>query len=282
MDHRTLAITGATSGIGKATAEALAADFDEIILLARNVVKAQLLKKELRSGKPGLKVSVVECNLASLASVEKAALHIQDNYGKIDCLINNAGVVSLSRQDTADGYELMMGTNYLAHYLLTHYMMPVLLNGREPQIVIVSSNAYGLTTLKSDYFKGKGNPMQLYGRSKLATLYFMQELHEQFSGEGLRTTAVHPGAVTTNLGRTQQNEKLGNIIYGTLKPFFLSPSEGAESTVLAVRDKEKYDGMYMHAGKEIKLKPHGRSYYARKRLIADTIYELYLDEFMER
>src|SRR5699024_2510078 len=78
MDHRTLAITGATSGIGKATAEALAADFDEIILLARNVVKAQLLKKELRSGKPGLKVSVVECNLASLASVEKAALHIQD------------------------------------------------------------------------------------------------------------------------------------------------------------------------------------------------------------
>ena len=52
--------------------------------------------------------------------------------------------------------------------------------------------------------------------------------------------------------------------------------------MLAVRDKEKYDGMYMHAGKEIKLKPHGRSYYARKRLIADTIYELYLDEFMER
>ena len=282
MGHGTLAITGATSGIGRATAEALAADFDEIILLARNVVKAELLKKELRSSNSALKVTVVECNLASLASVEKAALHIQENYDRIDCLINNAGVVSLSKQETKDGYELMMGTNYLGHYLLTHYVMPVLLNSSAPQIVIVSSNAYGFTTLKSDYFKGKGNPMQLYGRSKLATLYFMQELHEQFSPKGLRVTAVHPGAVATNLGKTQQNEKFGNLVYGALKPFFLSPEEGAESTLLAARDKEKYDGMYMHAGKEIRLKPHGRSYYARKRLIGDTIYELYLDEFMER
>ncbi|WP_017549918.1 SDR family NAD(P)-dependent oxidoreductase [Salinicoccus carnicancri] len=282
MSHGTLVITGPTSGIGRATVEALAADFDEIVLLARNVVKAELLKKELRNGTPALKVSVVECNLASLASVEKAALHIQDNYDRIDCLINNAGVVSLSKQETTDGYELMMGTNYLGHYLLTHYVMPVLLNSSAPQIVIVSSNAYGFTTLKSDYFKGKGNPMQLYGRSKLATLYFMQELHEQFSPKGLRVTAVHPGAVATNLGKTQQNEKFGNLVYGTLKPFFLSPEEGAESTLIAVRDKEKYDGMYMHAGKEISLKPHGRSYYARKRLMGDTIYELYLDGFMER
>ncbi|KKK34918.1 hypothetical protein WN59_04495 [Salinicoccus sediminis] len=282
MGDRTLAITGATSGIGRATAEALTADFDEIILLARNVVKAELLKKELRSSNSALKVTVVECNLASLASVEKAALHIQENYDRIDCLINNAGVVSLSKQETADGYELMMGTNYLGHYLLTHYVMPVLLNSSAPQIVIVSSNAYAFTTLKSDYFKGKGNPMQLYGRSKLATLYFMQELHEQFSPKGLRVTAVHPGAVATNLGKTQQNEKFGNLVYGVLKPFFLSPEEGAESTVLAVRDKEKYAGMYMHAGKEISLKPHGSSYYARKRLIGDTIYELYFDGFMER
>ncbi|WP_411842890.1 SDR family NAD(P)-dependent oxidoreductase [Salinicoccus sp. HZC-1] len=282
MGYKTLAITGATSGIGKATVEALANDFDEIILLARNVVKAEILKKDLKKSNLMLKVKVIECNLASLASVEKAALYIQENYDEIDCLINNAGVVSLSKQETTDGYELMMGTNYLGHYLLTHYLMPVLMHSKEPQIVIVSSNAYQFTTLKSNYFKGKGNTMNLYGRSKLATLYFMQELHEQFSGQGLSVTAVHPGAVSTNLGKTKQNEKFGNLVYGIFKPFFLTPEEGAESTVMAVRNKEKYDGMYMHAGKEIIPKVHGRSYYARKRLIGDTIYELYLDGFMER
>lgn len=282
MSHKTLAITGATSGIGKATVQELVNDFDEIILLARNEVKAQLLKRELKQSNPLLKVKVIECNLASLDSVEKAALYIQENYDKIDCLINNAGTVSLSRQETTDGYELMMGTNYLGHYLLTHYLMPALMNSKEPQIVIVSSNAYAFTTLRSDYFKGKGNVMKLYGRSKLATLYFMQELHEQFSDQGLRVTAVHPGAVSTNLGKTKQNEKFGKLVYGMLKPFFLTPAEGAESTILAVRNKDKYSGMYMHAGEEIIPKAHGRSYYARKKLINDTVYELYLDEFMER
>ncbi len=282
MAHRILAVTGPTSGIGKATVQELATDFDEIILLARNEVKAQLLKRDLKHSNPILKVKVIECNLASLVSVEKAALHIQDNYDHIDCLINNAGVVSLSKQETADGYELMMGTNYLGHYLLTHYLMPVLMRSKAPQIVIVSSNAYAFTTLKSDYFKGIGNAMTLYGRSKLATLYFMQELHEQFSDRGLRVTAVHPGAVSTNLGRTKENEKFGRLVYGLLTPFFLTPAEGAKSTVDAVRNKEKFDGMYMHDGKEIVPKAHGRSYFARKKLIENTIYELYLDEFMER
>src|SRR5699024_3039001 len=118
------------------------------------------------------------------------------------------------------------------------------------------SNAYAFTTLGQNYFTGRGNPMNLYGRSKLATLYFMQELHEQFSEEDLHVTAVHPGAVSTNLGKTPQNEMFGKIVYGMLTPFFQTPAEGAESTILAVRDKERYSGHYMHDGKDILLKPH--------------------------
>src|SRR5699024_3558419 len=123
----------------------------------------------------------------------------------IDCLINNAGVVSLSKQTTKDGFELMMGTNYIGHYLLTHHLLKLVMNSRTKQIVIVSSNAYAFTTLKKDYFTGHGNPMNLHGRSKLATLYFMQELDEQFNNDGLHVTAVHPGAVSTNLGKTPKN-----------------------------------------------------------------------------
>lgn len=124
--------------------------------------------------------------------------------------------------------------------------------------------------------------MNLYGRSKLATLYFMQELHEQFSGAGLHVSAVHPGAVSTNLGKTPQNERFGKLVYGILTPFFQTPAEGAESTILAVRDKEKYAGHYMHAGKDIPLRPHGESYYVRKQLIRETMDELNLNTFMER
>ena len=172
---------------------------------------------------------------------------------------------------------MMMGTNYTGHYLFE-----LVMNIGTKQIVIVSSNAYAFTTTGQNYFTGKGNPMNLYERSKLATLYFMQELHEQFSGAGLHVSAVHPGAVSTNLGKTPQNERFGKLVYGILTPFFQTPAEGAESTILAVRDKEKYAGHYMHAGKDIPLRPHGESYYVRKQLIRETMDELNLDTFMER
>lgn len=281
MTHKILAITGATSGIGKATAERLADDFDEIILLVRNIAKAEKFKEELLQNHESINIDIVECDLSSLASIQAAVNTIQLNYEKIDCLINNAGIVSLSKKMTEDGYEMMMGTNYIGHYLLTHHLFSLVMNSETRQIVIVSSNAYAFTTLGKNYFTGKGNPMNLYGRSKLATLYFMQELDEQFSKEGLYVTAVHPGAVSTNLGKTPQNEKFGRLIYGLLTPFFQTPAEGAESTVLAVRDKEKYAGQYMHAGKDIRLKSHGKSYYARKQLIRNTMDELDMNTFMK-
>lgn len=281
MTHKTLAITGATSGIGKATAKRLAEDFNDIILLVRNIEKAEKFKKMLKEININLTIEIVECDLSSLVSVQTACDTIQLKHDKIDCLVNNAGIVSLSKQTTKDGFEMMMGTNYIGHYLLTHHLFKLVMNSETKQIVIVSSNAYAFATLKQDYFTGRGNPMNLYGRSKLATLYFMQEMHEQFSAAGLNVTAVHPGAVSTNLGKTPQNEKFGKLVYGVLTPFFQTPAQGAESTVLAVRHKEKYNGMYMHGGKEINLKPHGESYFVRKQLIRNTMYELKLDTFME-
>lgn len=281
MTHRTLAITGATSGIGRATAKRLADDFDEIILLVRNVEKGEKFKEELMMTHDDIDIDIIECDLSSLTSIRTSVRTIQAKYEKIDCLINNAGVVSLSRKTTDDDFEMMMGTNYIGHYLLTHHLFSLIMNSETKQIVIVSSNAYAFTTLGQNYFTGKGNAMNLYGRSKLATLYFMQELDEQFREDGLYVTAVHPGAVSTNLGKTPENEKFGRLVYGILTPFFKTSEEGAESTILAVRDKEKYAGRYMHSGEDVTLKPHGQSYYARKQLIRNTMKELGLNSFMD-
>lgn len=113
MSNRILAITGPTSGIGKSTVIELAHDYDIIILLCRNVEKGNDLKKLLEAEHQHITVDVIKCNLSDLANVMKAATLVLERYPYVDCLINNAGVMSLTRQKTVDGYELMFGTNYL-------------------------------------------------------------------------------------------------------------------------------------------------------------------------
>ncbi|MHD0369176.1 SDR family NAD(P)-dependent oxidoreductase [Mammaliicoccus sciuri] len=282
MSNRILAITGPTSGIGKSTVIELAHDYDIIILLCRNVDKGNDLKKLLEAEHQHITVDVIKCNLSDLANVMKAATLVLERYPYVDCLINNAGVMSLTRQKTVDGYELMFGTNYLGHFMLTHILFGSIMNSHDKQIIIVSSGAYLFAHLGRRNFKYplRFNPIKSYGRSKLATLYFMQELHEKFSKDGLHVTAVHPGAVSTNLGKTKYNQTFGNLVYKIFDPLFISPKEGAKSTIKVSKDKKLYKGEYVQEGKITKLKSHGLNYYDRKRLIRETLASLQLDQFM--
>lgn len=271
MTHRILAITGPTSGIGTPTAETLAGQFDKVILLVRNVDKGKRLKDEIEK-ENNIEVDVVECDLADLDSVKQAGITLNEGYGSIDTLILNAGVVSLTEQQTKQGFELMMGTNYIGHFYLTHLLLPVVLKSLTKQIVIVSSGAYKFSAMKPPYFSDTHfNPISAYGHSKLGTLYLMQALFEKYDEKGLKVTAVHPGAVSTNLGKTPENEKFGNIVYKVLEPFFVSPMEGSLSTILAVQFPGKYNGMYMNNGEELPVIKHGQDDQARKFFMNATL-----------
>ena len=271
MRENIMAITGPTSGIGRATALELADQFDRIVLLVRNLNKGEVLKQEIKTKSP-VQIDVIHCDLSELSSIEAAANKMKEKYDSIDSLILNAGVVSLTKQETKDGFEMMMGTNYIGHFYLTHLLLPLVLDSEAKQIVVVSSNGYKFAPLKAPYFKRrKLNPVTNYGQSKLGTLYLMQALYDSYHEEGLKTTAVHPGAVSTNLGKTPKNERFGNLVYKVLTPFFLTAEEGSFSTVMAVKFPEKYNGKYMHNGKILKVQKHGNDIDARTSLITATL-----------
>lgn len=271
MKENILAITGPTSGIGRATVMELTDKCDRMVLLVRNLNKGEELKNEI-AAQSDVKVDLIHCDLSELASIEKAAAEMKEKYDSINHLVLNAGVVSLSRQETKDGFEMMMGTNYIGHFYLTHLLLPLVLNSEVKQIVVVSSNGYKFSPLTAPYFKRKKfNPITSYGQSKLGTLYLMQALYDAYHEEGFKTTAVHPGAVSTNLGKTPKNERFGNLVYKTLDPFFLSPDEGSVSTVKAVESPERYNGKYMHNGEILPLKKHGNDIDARNYLISATL-----------
>ncbi|WP_208559730.1 SDR family NAD(P)-dependent oxidoreductase [Marinilactibacillus kalidii] len=277
MSESILAITGPTSGIGKATVKALAASFDHVLLLCRNLTKGEQLKQELLSAHPKLTVTLIHCDLSDLSSVNAAATEIREQFMYIDCLVNNAGMVSTSRKQSVDGYELMMATNYLGPFLLTHALLPIVLNSDRKQIIVVSSGAYKFAPMKAPFFNPKHfDPITGYGRSKLGTLYLAQELHEMYKNQGLRTTAVHPGMVSTNIGKNNVGQKVGDLVFGLLSPFFVTVEEGSQSVISAVQQPEVYAGVYSDEGTVTAVKKHGSDFKMRRTFIDATLKELNL------
>ncbi len=274
MTESILAITGPTSGIGRGAVKALANSFDRMLLLCRNLEKGAYLKEELLELNPNLNVDIIECDLSVLASVKQAVETIKYRFDHIDCLVNNAGMVSTSKEKSIDGYELMMATNYLGPFLLTHELLPLVMNSERKQVVVVSSGAYKFAPMKRPFFKPKRfTPVAGYGRSKLGTLYLAQELHEFYSRKGLRTTAVHPGMVSTNIGKNNVSQSLGTFVFMLLDPFFKTLEEGAQSIVSAVEDPEKYAGFYSDEGRIAAVKQYGSDFQMRREFIDATLQE---------
>ncbi|WP_027108370.1 SDR family NAD(P)-dependent oxidoreductase [Lacticigenium naphthae] len=277
MSESILAITGPTSGIGRGTVKVLATEFDRVLLLVRNLEKGAYLKEELLELNSQLKVDIIECDLSELSSVRDAATTIKSRFDHIDCLINNAGIVSTSKKESNDGYELMMATNYMGPFLLTHELLPLVLNSERKQIVVVSSDAYRFAPMKKPFFKPKRfSAVTGYGRSKLGTLYLAQELHEFYSHKGLRTTAVHPGMVSTNIGKSNVSPTVAKIVFTLLDPFFVTIDEGCQSVISAVKDPDKYAGFYSDEGDIAAVKQYGSDFKMRREFIDATLKELNL------
>ncbi|WP_080147264.1 SDR family NAD(P)-dependent oxidoreductase [Marinilactibacillus piezotolerans] len=277
MYESILAITGPTSGIGQAAVKVLVKQYDRVLLLCRNLTKGEALKKALFEINPQARVDLIECDLSDLSSVKTAAATIHKQVNHIDCLINNAGMVSTTKRESSDGYELMMATNYLGPFLLTHELLPLVMNSESNQVIVVSSGAYKFAPMKRPFFSPKSfNPITGYGKSKLGTLYLAQELHEMYSQKGLKVTAVHPGMVKTNIGRDNVSEWLGNLVFRMLDPFFVTVEEGAQSVVSAVRHPEIYAGIYSDEGTVAAVTKHGSDFQMRRLFIDATLKELNL------
>jgi NAD(P)-dependent dehydrogenase (short-subunit alcohol dehydrogenase family) len=201
---RTILITGANSGLGLRSAEALAAKGARVLLACRNADRGaaalEAVKAEATASAPELRT----LDLQSLASVRRCAQELDDGLESLDVLMNNAGIMAVPKAVTEDGFESQLGTNHLGHFALTGLLLPTLLRSSEPRVVTVSSNAHRFGRMHFDdlfFERRRYSRWRAYGQSKLANLLFTSELQRQAVEHRTALTAVaaHPGYAATNL-----------------------------------------------------------------------------------
>src|SRR5690606_29866549 len=175
QQRKVAVVTGASGGMGKATAATLATKFGmKVFMLVRSEERGQAAIDEITSHTPDADVELVICDLGSLQSIRAAAEKLTTRCSQIDVLVNNAGVVTVKREETEDGFEHMMGVNHLGHFVLTGLLLPLLANSPAGRIVVVSSGAHkiGRMNYADPHLLQRFTVWGGYGRSKLANIWF--------------------------------------------------------------------------------------------------------------
>jgi NAD(P)-dependent dehydrogenase (short-subunit alcohol dehydrogenase family) len=201
---RVAVVTGGNSGIGFETARMLAACGMTVVLACRDLAKADQAAAQIAAGEPGA-VATVRLDLASLASVRKAAAELTERYPRLDLLINNAGVMTPPYGRTEDGFEMQIGTNHLGHFAFTGLVLGLLLEVPGSRVVTVSSLGHwaGRINFGDLQSERRYRRLRAYAQSKLANLLFTYELQRRLAAAGAPTIALaaHPGGARTHLGR---------------------------------------------------------------------------------
>ena len=249
LHGRTAVITG-TGGLGFEDAQALAVAGARVILAGRNSSRGTAAVEQIRQATPGADVCFEQLDLASLDSIEAFAKRLSESDGHIDLLINNAGVMTPpQRQETADGFELQLGTNHLGHFALTAQLLPLLRKGDQPRVVSLSSIAarQGAIDLSDLQSTRRYKPMVTYSQSKLACLMFALELQRRSNaaGWGIRSIAAHPGVSRTELlpngaGKWSAAGSARRLLWFLFQP----AAQGALPTLFAATAAQAQGGAY--------------------------------------
>ncbi|MGB2994264.1 MAG: SDR family oxidoreductase [Paenisporosarcina sp.] len=246
-------VTGANSGMGLATTIELAKQGFHVVMMCRNEEKGLRALKDAISQSQSSSIELIQGDLGSFESIRNFASAFQTKSEHLDVLINNAGVVTVKRELTSEGHEAQLGVNHLGHFYLTQLLLNELQRATQGRIIVVSSGAHkwGKIDIQDMEMSRGYNVAKGYGRSKLANLLFMQELTSRLEGTNVTINAVHPGAVSTNLGINRKTE-FGRIFVNLLKPFFLTPTQGAQTAIHLATSNEvaSISGKYFYQMKE--------------------------------
>lgn len=271
MQSKRILITGANSGMGLASTIALASQGHEIIMGCRNEERGEKALNEARKQSGSDRLTLMKCDLGSLETIRRFADEFNTRYDHLDVLLNNAGVVSLKRQETKDGFEMGLGVNHLGHFLLTHLLLDRLKEAEAARIVVVSSGAYKLGKIhwEDPHFHHGYNVVKAYAQSKLANIYFTKVLAKRLEDTRVTVNCLHPGAVATNIG-VDRETGFGKRILASVAhmPFFQTPEQGAETAVFVASDPsvEKQSGQYYYRKKVHKLQSKAQNYEEALRL----------------
>jgi NAD(P)-dependent dehydrogenase (short-subunit alcohol dehydrogenase family) len=244
---RVAVVTGASAGIGFETARVLAARGAHVVLACRDEARAEQAADRITGRVPDASLSTVRCDLASLASVRKAAAELADRTPAIDLLINNAGVMMIPYGRTEDGFEQQFAVNHLGPFALTGLLLPGLLRGSGSRVVTVSSLNHRNGQIEFDDLQSEGRyrPDGAYAQSKLANLLFSYELQRRLDAAGAPTiaTAAHPGLSRTELFRYLSPAARAQFVL-IERPLAQSAAMGALPTLRAATDPGVQGGDY--------------------------------------
>jgi len=282
MEGQVCVVTGANSGIGKATAKGLARIGAHLVLVCRNAERGRDAQAEIQAVAHNAYPShgdAVDLHVADLA-VQEEVYHLGETlraeYDRLDVLVNNAGVLLSEREATPEDIEKTLAVNHLAPFLLTHLLLPLLKEtaGRtnEARVVTVTSEAHRHASLNFEDLNAEDGygMLQAYGQSKLANILFTHELARRLRDTGVTANCVHPGVVATNIWRgADWFSRLARLFTW----FYKSPDEGAEGVLYlaASREVTGVTGQYFDGTEPVNPSPEAYDEKAAARLWRESL-----------
>jgi NAD(P)-dependent dehydrogenase (short-subunit alcohol dehydrogenase family) len=232
MQGKICMVTGANSGIGKATALALAQRGATVVMVCRDRARGEQARSEIITTSRNTAVDLLQADLSSQQSIRQLVEDFQHHYPHLHVLINNAGASFPRRRESVDGVEMTFAVNYLAPFLLTHLLLDVLKASTPARIVNVSSGSHKAGYIKLDNLQSK-NPyrsMKVYGQAKLAVVLFTYELARRLEGTGVTVNCLHPGFVATHFGQRDAGSAF-RLLVKLIGSFGTSPEKGANTSI---------------------------------------------------
>jgi NAD(P)-dependent dehydrogenase (short-subunit alcohol dehydrogenase family) len=238
MQGKTVLITGANQGIGKATARALGAQGASLVLVCRNAEKGRAAIADIeRDGARNVELLIGD--MGSQADIRRVAAEFKAKHDRLDVLLNNAGVIVTSRRTTVDGLEETFAINHLGYFLLTDLLLDLVKASAPSRIVSVSSEAHRRGKMGWDDLQFKTrrySAIAAYGQSKLANILFTRELARRLEGSGVTANCLHPGVIASGFGSTYGGA--AKILAKVVSPFLATPEQGARTSVYLASSPE--------------------------------------------
>lgn len=270
LKGKTALVTGATNGIGEITAQALAAQGANVVIVSRSASKCADVAQRIQRATGNQAVEWIAADLSTLAGINEAADEYLARHQVLHVLVNNAGGVFADRQVTSDGFEMTFALNHLNYFLLTRRLLDTIVASGPARIVNVSSDAHYSGKMNFDDLMGaqKYSSWAAYSQSKLANIMFTYELARQLEGSGVTANVLHPGFVATGFGRN--NGGLWRMVMPLIQLFARNPANGAQTSIYLASSPAvaQISGQYFADSKAKKSSALSYDFAAQQRLWA--------------
>jgi NAD(P)-dependent dehydrogenase (short-subunit alcohol dehydrogenase family) len=269
-NQKTILVTGASSGIGEATAARLAAMGAHVVMVSRDRTRGERARDRIRTAHAPASLDLLVADLSTIQAIRGLSEEFKSKYDRLDVLINNAAVMTSTRRVTRDGFEMQLFVNHLAYFVLTGMLLDALRKSAQGRIVSVSSTAHsrGLVDFDDLQMEQHYRSYQQYANTKLMNIVFTYALARRLEGTPVTANCLHPGVIRTGLMRGVS--PVLHLLWQSLGKFFKQPAEGAETPVyLAMSDEvDQVSGKYFRY-----CRPFGTSQSSYDQGLQDRLWQ---------